>query len=172
MGPGAFVLAWLSVSLVVAIVVVTRRAARAGDPWAGWKELAADRGLEVVEGDPLGVGPALSVAGTNRVVQRTLSGTIDGTPVAVVVTTHVAGDIRQLQARSDLFGLASVGAPVPIERIRAALGEGTAVRVGAVGGLAVLEPVDGVRMAADQPPPEAAARLLELAVRAGWAARS
>lgn len=76
-----------------------------------------------------------------------------------------------LHARSDLFGLARVGEPVPVERIRSALAAEPDVAVAAAGGLAVLMPRRrGLRLAVDIPPPEQAARLVDLAARAGRAA--
>jgi len=160
----------MGVAVTGAGVAVALRARGQRARWVGWQRLAAARGLQAAEGDPLGVGPVLSGSGRPRTVQRTLSGTVDGIPVAVVVAVSLTSVRWEVRARSDVFGLASVGAPVPVDRIRSALRDVPGISIGAVGDLAVVEPQRGLRLAVDLPPPEEAAGLLDLAVRAGRAA--
>lgn len=171
-GPATFLLMFFAVSLTAAIVAVVLRARSMGDRWAGWQALAAARGLQAVDGDPLGLGPMFSgsAMGTSRVVKRTLSGVVDGTPVAVILTAGLTGSMGEVHSRTDLYGLARVGAPVPVDPLRSALANEANIRIGAVGDLAVLEPVRGLRLSTDHPPPEEAARLLDLAALAGRAA--
>ncbi len=168
---GGVFLAWICLVVVVFVVAVARRARTHRERWTGWQRLAEERGLEAADGDPLGVEPWFGDGGDARVV-RTLHGTVDGIPVGVVVVVRVLGQHRTVRSRSDVYGVADVGAPVPLERIRAELGHDPGVRVGALGDLAVVEPVRGLRLAVDHPPPEQAARLFDLAARAAGAARS
>lgn len=167
LGPAVFLLGFLAVSLTVATVVVLRRLRSQRARWAGWQRLAAARGLQAVEGDPLGIGPALSGSVTQRSVQRTLSGTLDGVFVAVLLTVGVAGSPRQRHTRSDLYALARVGSPVPVDRLRAALKDVPSISVGAVGDAVLLQAVRGLRLSVDFPSPEEASRLLDLAVWSG-----
>jgi len=171
-GPAIFLLVCLVLALTGCGLAVGLRARSQGVRWAGWQQLAASRGLQAVEGDPLGLGPLLSGTTMRRSVQRTLSGTVDDIPVAVVLTVGLSNTPGRLQSRSDLYGVARVGQPVPVERIRAALSGEPGVSVGAVGDLVVLKPVRGLRMAVEHPPPEEAGRLFDLAARAARAARS
>lgn len=174
-GPFLFVLGFLLIASTVAAVAMVQRARGLRARWAGWQALAASRGLEAAEGDPLAVAGTLGGGpGTRGAVIRTLSGTVDGIPVAVVVTVAMSGTTpAALHARSDLFGLARVGAPVPIDRIRSALAHEPDVAVAAADDFAVLMPRRRrVRLAVDLPPPDEAARLVDLAARAGRAARS
>lgn len=87
-GPATFLLVFFALSLTGAIVAVVLRARNLRDRWAGCQSLAAARGLQAVDGDPLGLGPVFSGSGTGatRVVKRTLSGIVDGIPVAVILT--------------------------------------------------------------------------------------
>lgn len=148
-GPLVFLLVFMGLAVTGAGVAVVLRVRGQRARWAGWQHLAAARGLQAAEGDPLGVGPVLSGSGRQRSVQRTLSGTVDGIPVAVVVTVSLTSVRWEVRARSDVVGLASVGAPVPVERIRSALRDVPGVRIGAAGELAVVEPQRGLRLAVD-----------------------
>ena len=86
-GPALFLLAFFLVVVTVAGVAVAVRARTQRNRWTGWQQMAAARGLRAEDGDPLGVGPALSGSNTRRSVQRTVAGTVDGIPVAVVLTS-------------------------------------------------------------------------------------
>lgn len=168
-GPAAFLLACLVVFAAGAGAAVALRLRGQRRRWAGWQALAAARGLQAVDGDPLGVGPALSGSVTSRSVQRTLSGTVDGMFVAVVLTVGLSGSPRYRSTRSDLYALARVGEPVPVDRLRLALKDVPGVRVGALGDMVLLQSLRGLRPSVDVPPPEEASRLLDLA---SWAGRT
>ena len=127
-GPAIFLLVFFTVAVTVAGVAVALRARTQQNRWTGWQQMAAARGLRADNGDPMGIGPALSGTNTQRSVQRTLAGTVDGIPVAAVMTVGLTGGPRQLHARSDLYGVARLGAPAPVDRIRAALQDQPGVR--------------------------------------------
>lgn len=169
-GPGLFLLVCLLLVLTVAGVAVVLRLRTRDRRWAQWEQVAAAPGLQVQVGDPLGLGPVLSAPGRRLTVERTVSGTLAGVPVALVSAVGGAGGPHTRHVRSDAFGLARVATPVPLDRVRAALASSPDVSAGTVGDLVVLEPVRGLRLSVDVPTGEQAARLLDLAVVAGQAA--
>lgn len=172
LGPVLFVGLVLLLAVAVGGVAIAVRVRGQRSRWGEWQQLAAARGLAATEGDPLGLTPLLSGPRRQRIVRRTLSGTLSGVPVAVVVTTGIVGGPHHRQARSDVLGVARVRPPVDLARVQAQLRGSGDVELRSVGDLLLLEPVQAVRLAVELPPASVASRLLDLAVAAGRAASS
>ena len=171
-GPALFLLVCSLLVVTGAVVAVVLRLRTRDRRWEQWQQVAAARGLRAQPGDPLGLGPLLSAPGRRLTVERTVSGTLGGVPVALVSAVGGAGGPHTRHARSDVLGLARVAPPVRLDAVQVALASSPDVSARAVGDLVVLEPVRGLRMAVDLPPAGVAARLLDVAVVAGRAAGS